>query len=80
MQDIIYKLKIVVNLNTGLCTGACLLERGWGQECQGFPNFGSELQLESRRHSMGLQKTLAQFPGLARSLRRRVSLTLHDMQ
>jgi hypothetical protein len=43
-------------------------------------NFGSELQLESRRCSLGLQKTLALVPGLARSLRRRVSLTLHDMQ
>jgi hypothetical protein len=29
---------------------------------------------------MGLQNTLALVPGLARSLRRRVSLTLHDMQ
>jgi hypothetical protein len=55
-------------------------ERSWGQECQRFPNFGSELQLESRRRLQDLQKSLAHFPGLARSLRRRVSLTLHDMQ
>jgi hypothetical protein len=80
MQDIIYKYKIVVNCNTGLCNGTCLLEWGWGQECQGFPNFGLELQLEFRRRLSGLQKTLGLVPGLARSLRRRVSLTLHDMQ
>jgi hypothetical protein len=64
----------------GLCIGACLLERGWGQGCQGLPNLGSGLQLNLRRHSPGLQKTLAHVPGQARSLRRRVSLTLHDMQ
>jgi hypothetical protein len=42
------------------------------------PWFG--LQLNSRRRSPGLQKTLARVPGLVRSLRRRVLLTLHDMQ
>jgi hypothetical protein len=50
------------------------------QECQGFSNFGSELQLESQRHLSGLQKTLGLVPGIARSLRRQVSLTLHDVQ
>jgi hypothetical protein len=80
MQDIIYKYKNCSKLNTGLCTGACLLEWGWGQECQRFLNFGSELQLESRRCLSGLQKTLGLVPVLVRSLRRRVSLILHDMQ
>jgi hypothetical protein len=53
---------------------------GWGQECQRLPNFGSELQLELRRRLLGLHKTLGLVPGLARSLRRRVLRTLHDMQ
>jgi hypothetical protein len=64
----------------GLCIRACLLERGWGQGCQRLPNLGSELQLNSRRRSPGLQKTFAHVQGLVRSLRCRVSLTLHDMQ
>jgi hypothetical protein len=61
-------------------SGACLLDWDWGQECQGFPNFGLELQLESRRCLSSLQKTFGLVPELARSLRRRVLLTLHDMQ
>jgi hypothetical protein len=59
---------------------ACLLGWGWGQECQRILNFGSELQLDSRRRLSGLHKTLDLVLGLARSLRRRVSLILHDMQ
>jgi hypothetical protein len=59
---------------------ACILEWGWGQECQSFPNFGSELQLDFRRRSRGLQKFPLLIPGSARSLRRRESLSLYDMQ
>jgi hypothetical protein len=70
----------VVITNTGLCIGACLLERGWGQGCQDLSNFGSGLQSKSRRRSQDLQKSFALVSGLARSLRRQVSLTLHDMQ
>jgi hypothetical protein len=80
MEDIIYKYKIVVSLNTGSCTGPCLLEWGWGQECQRLPNFGSGHQLISRWHSQDLQKTQARVPEPARRIRRRVLLTLHDMQ
>jgi hypothetical protein len=61
-------------------SGACLLEWGWGQECQSFPNFGSELQLDFRRRSRGLQKFLLRVPGSIRSLRRREWLSLYDMQ
>jgi hypothetical protein len=61
-------------------SGACLLEWGWGQECQKLPNFGSGLQLDPRRRLSGLQKTLGLVLRPTRSLRRRVSLTLHDMQ
>jgi hypothetical protein len=80
MQDIRYKYKIVVNGNTGSCTGVCLLEWGWGQECQRLPNFGSGLQLISLRRLQDLQKTQARVPETARRFRRRVLLTLHDMQ
>jgi hypothetical protein len=59
---------------------ACLLEWGRGQECQNFMNFGSELQLDSRRRLSDLQKTLGLVQGLARSLRRRASSILHGMQ
>jgi hypothetical protein len=48
--------------------------------CEKLPNFGLGLQLEPRRRSQDLHKILARAPGLIRSLRRRVSLTLHDMQ
>jgi hypothetical protein len=80
MQDIYYISEMVINSNTGVCIGACLLEWGWEQECQRLPNFGSGLQLDSRRRLLGLQKTLGLVPRLARSLRRRASLILHDMQ
>jgi hypothetical protein len=52
-------------------SGACLLEWGWGQECQSFPNFGSELQFDLRRRSRGLQLITLLVPGLVRSHRRR---------
>jgi hypothetical protein len=61
-------------------SGACLLEWGWGQECQRLPNFGSGLQLVPRRRSRGLRKTLGLVPRPTRSLRRRASLILYDMQ
>jgi hypothetical protein len=61
-------------------SGACLLEWGWGQEYQSFPNFGSELQLDFRQCSRGLQKALLLVLGLVRSLRRRESSSLYDMQ
>jgi hypothetical protein len=61
-------------------SGACLLEWAWGQECQSFPNFGSELQLNFRRCSRGLQKVLLLVPGSVRSLHRRESSSLYDMQ
>jgi hypothetical protein len=60
--------------------GACLLEWDWGQERQSFPNFGSELQLDFRRCSRGLQRVLLLVPGSVRSLRRRESSSLYDMQ
>jgi hypothetical protein len=59
---------------------ACLLEWGWGQERQSFSNFGSELQLDFRRCSRGLQKALLLVPESVRSLRRRESSSLYDMQ
>jgi hypothetical protein len=59
---------------------ACLLGWGWGQECQSFPNFGSELQLNSRRRSRGLQKFPLLDPGSVRSLCWREWLSLYDMQ
>jgi hypothetical protein len=61
-------------------SGACLRWWGWGQRCQKLPNFGSGLQLIPQRHSLGLQQTFSRVPGLVRSPRRRVSLTLYDMQ
>jgi hypothetical protein len=61
-------------------SGVCLLGWGWGQGCQKLPNFSSGLQLIPRRCSLGFQKTFARVPGLVRSPRRRVSLTLYDMQ
>jgi hypothetical protein len=61
-------------------SGACLLEWGWGQEYQSFPNFGSELQLNFRRCSRGFQKVLLLVLGSVRSLRRRESSSLYDMQ
>jgi hypothetical protein len=64
----------------GLWIGACLLEGGWGQEYQRLPNFGSGLQLDPRQRLSGLQKTLGLVPRPTRSLRRRASLILHDMQ
>jgi hypothetical protein len=59
---------------------ACLLEWGWGQECQRLPNFGSALQLVPRRLVLSLQKTLGPVLRPTRSLRRRASLILYDMQ
>jgi hypothetical protein len=59
---------------------ACLRWWGWGQRSQKLPNLGSGLQLIPRRRSLGLQKIFARIPGLVHSPRRRVSLTLHDMQ
>jgi hypothetical protein len=56
------------------------LEWGWGQECQRLPNFGLGLQLVRRRRLSGLQKTLGLVPRPTRSLRRRASLSLYDMQ
>jgi hypothetical protein len=61
-------------------SGACLLEWGWGQERQSFPKFGSKLQLDFRRCSRCLQKALFLVPGSVRSLRRRESSSLYDMQ
>jgi hypothetical protein len=61
-------------------SGACLLEWGWRQECQSFPNFGSELQLDFRRRSRGLQKFSLLVPRSVRSLRRGEWLSLYDMQ
>jgi hypothetical protein len=61
-------------------SGTCLLEWGWGQECQGLPNFGSELQLDPRRRLPDLRKTLGLVLRPTRSLHRRASLILHDMQ
>jgi hypothetical protein len=60
--------------------GACLRWLGWGQECQSFPNFGSELQLDFRRRSRGFQKFPLRVPGSIRSLRRREWLSLYDVQ
>jgi hypothetical protein len=74
MQDIYY------NNDTGMCIGACLLEWGWGQECQRLPNFGSGLQLVPRRLVFGLQKTLGLVLRPTRNLRRRALLILYDMQ
>jgi hypothetical protein len=49
---------------------ACLRWQDWGQECQSFPNFGSELRLDFRRRSRGLQKFTLLVPGVVRSFRR----------
>jgi hypothetical protein len=59
---------------------ACLLEWGWGQESQRFPNSGSELQLVLRRLVLDLLKSLGLALRPVRSPRRRVSLTLYEMQ
>jgi hypothetical protein len=67
-------------------SGTCLPEWGWGQEYQSFPNFGSgsikvsNMQLDFRRRSRGLQNNLLLVPGSVRSLRRREWLSLYDMQ
>jgi hypothetical protein len=61
-------------------SGACLLEYGWGQECQSFPNICLELQLDLRRCSRSLQLIPLLVPGLVRSHRRREWSSLHDMQ
>jgi hypothetical protein len=52
-------------------SGACLLAWGWGQECQSFPNFGLELQLDLQRCSWSLQLIPLLIPGLVRNHRRR---------
>jgi hypothetical protein len=61
-------------------SGACLLEWGWGQECQRLPNFGSGLQLVPRRLGLNLQKTLGLVLRPTRNLRRQASLILYEMQ
>jgi hypothetical protein len=71
---------MVIIRNTGVCIGACLLERGWGQECQGLPNIGSGLQLVPRRLALGLQKTLGLVLRPIRNLRHQALLILYDMQ
>jgi hypothetical protein len=61
-------------------SGACLLEWGWGQESQRFPNSGSELQLVLRRLVLDLLKSLGLALAPIRSPRRQVSLILYEMQ
>jgi hypothetical protein len=61
-------------------SGACLLEWGWGQESQRFPNSGSELQLVLRRLVLDLPESLGLVLRPVRNLRRRVSSTLYEMQ
>jgi hypothetical protein len=61
-------------------SGACLLEWGWGQECQRLPNLGSGLQLVPRRLALGLLETLGLVLRPTHNLRRRVSLILYEMQ
>jgi hypothetical protein len=51
-------------------SGACLLEWGWGQECQRLPNLGSGLQLVLRWLVLDLQKTLGLVLRPIRNLRR----------
>jgi hypothetical protein len=59
---------------------ACLLEWGWGQECQRLPNLGLGLQLVPRRLALGLLETLGLVLRPTRNLRRGVSLILYEMQ
>jgi hypothetical protein len=61
-------------------SGACLLEWGWGQECQRLPNLVSGLQLVPRRLALGLLETLGLVLRPTRNLRLRASLILYEMQ
>jgi hypothetical protein len=61
-------------------SGACLLEWGWGQECQRLPNFGSGLQLVPRRLALGLLEILGLVLRPIRNLRRQALLILYGMQ
>jgi hypothetical protein len=61
-------------------SGACLIEWGWGQECQRLPNLSSGLQLVPRRLALGLPKTLGLVLRPTRNLRHRALLILYEMQ
>jgi hypothetical protein len=61
-------------------SGACLLEWGWGQECQRLPNSGSGLQLVPRQLALGLLGSFGLVLRPIRSPRRRASLVLYEMQ
>jgi hypothetical protein len=81
MHNYIYiNVDCSVNKIAGLCPGLAFLSGAGGQECQSFPNFGLQLQLDFRRCSRGLQKFPLLVLGSVRSLRRREWLSLYDMQ